>query len=80
MFQVLILDLKRSTLIFEKLVSEVILPGEEGELSILDFHQPIVSRLKQGLIKINTEIPKFIKIKEGIAGMNGKELVILVKK
>ena len=80
MFRVLIIDLRKAMLIFEKLVSGIILPGEEGELSILDFHQPIISCLKKGVIKIDTETPVFIKIKEGIAGMNGKELVILVEK
>lgn len=80
MFQVSILDIKKAVLIFEKLVSGIILPGEEGELSILDFHQPIISRLKKGVIKIDAEEPEFIKIKEGIAGMNGRELVVLVEK
>jgi len=80
MFSVSILDLKKTVLIFEELVSGIVLPGEEGELSILDFHQPIISRLKKGVIKIDAEKPVFIKIKEGIAGMNGKELVVLVEK
>lgn len=80
MFQVSILDIKKAMLIFEKLVSGIILPGEEGELSILDFHQPIISRLKKGVIKIDVEEPVFIKIKEGIVGMNGKKLVVLVEK
>ena len=80
MFQVSILDLKKAMLIFEEMVSGIVLPGEEGELSILDFHQPIISCLKKGVIKIDAEKPVFIKIKEGIAGMNGKELVVLVEK
>jgi len=80
MFSVSILDLKKAVLIFEELVSGIVLPGEEGELSILDFHQPIISCLKKGVIKIDAEKPVFIKIKEGIAGMNGKELVVLVEK
>jgi len=80
MFQVSILDLKKAMLIYEKLASRVILPGEEGELSILDFHQPIVSRLKKGVIKIKAKTPVDIKIEKGIAGMNGKELVVIVEK
>jgi len=80
MFRVSILDLKKAMLIFEELASGIILPGEEGELSLLDFHQPIIARLKKGVIKIDAEKPAFIKIKEGIAGMNGKELVVLVEK
>ncbi len=80
MFQVSILDLKKAMLIFEKLASGIILPGEEGELSILDFHQPIISRLKKGLIKIDAKTPVSIKIEKGIVGMNGKELVLLVER
>ena len=80
MFQVSVLDTKKAMLIFEKLASGIILPGEEGELSILDFHQPIISCLKKGVIKIDVEEPVFIKIKKGIVGMNGKELVVLVEK
>jgi len=67
-------------LIFKKLAHGIVLPGEEGELAILDFHQPIISRLKEGVIKIDAEEPVFIEIKEGIAGMNGRELVVLVEK
>lgn len=31
---------------------EVILPGEDGELSILNFHQPCIARLKPGSIRV----------------------------
>lgn len=31
---------------------EVVLPGEEGELSVWDFHQPCIVRLKAGQVKI----------------------------
>ena len=78
MFKVSVLDIKTTASIFQNLTSSVVLPGEEGELSILDFHQPVISCLKAGMIKIN-EIPS-IEIKSGIAKMEGNELVILVEK
>ena len=78
MFKVTVLDITTTVSIFQGLTSSVVLPGGEGELSILDFHQPIISCLKAGMIKIN-EIPS-IEIKSGVAKMKGNELVILVEK
>ena len=80
MFRVSILDLKKAALIFEKLTFGIVLPGQEGELSILDFHQPVIACLKAGLIKVDAKTPASIKIKKGIAGMNGRELIVLVEK
>jgi len=76
MFNVSILDIKTALPIFQELVKCVILPGDEGELSILDFHQPIIARLKKGIIKVDRER---ISIQKGIANMQDNELVILVE-
>ena len=78
MFKVSVLDIETTTPIFHDLTSSVILPGEEGELSILDFHQSIVSCLKEGAIRIKNIPP--IAIKGGIAKMEGDELTILIEK
>ena len=78
MFSVSVLDVKTAVLILKEMVSEVILPGAEGELCILDFHQPIISYLKKGVIRI--EPGPSIRIKKGIARMEVNELVILVEK
>ena len=78
MFKLAILDIQTASSIFQELVSMVVLPGEEGEFSILDFHQPIVSCLKKGLIKIDNRPP--MAIKGGIAKMKNDELVVLVEK
>ncbi len=78
MFKVSVLDIKTASSIFQELVSQVVLPGEEGELSIMDFHQPIISCLKDGMIRIDNTPP--IVIKSGIASMQDNELVILVEK
>jgi F0F1-type ATP synthase epsilon subunit len=78
MFKVSVLDIKTASAIFQELVSIVVLPGEEGEISILDFHQPIISCLKDGSIRIDNTPP--IVIKSGIASMQDNELVVLVEK
>ncbi len=80
MFQISVIEIKNARTIFENLALGARLPGEEGELSILNFHQPIISCLREGVIKIDAEKPFFISIKKGIAGMNGSELVVLVEK
>lgn len=79
MFSVSVLDIEKAEFIFKELVYCVVLPGEEGEFSVLDFHQPVISCLKQGVIKIDAEKSVNIKIKEGISGMKGNELTVLVK-
>lgn len=78
MFRVSILDIEKAQPIFREMATSVVLPAEEGELSILDFHQPIVCCLKEGMIKVDEKEP--ILIKTGIAGMKGNELSILVQK
>ena len=57
---------------------EVVLPGDEGELSVMDFHQPIVCRLAKGQIKIihRKKIDTFPVI-DGIAHMEGNTLKIM---
>ncbi len=78
MFKVSVLDIETTSLVFQDLTSSVILPGEEGELSILDFHQSIISCLKEGMIRIENIPP--IAIKGGIAKMQDDELTILIEK
>ena len=78
MFNLSVLDVKTAVLILKEMVSEVILPGAEGELCLLDFHQPIVSYLKKGVIKIKPG--HSIRIKKGIARMEGNELVVLIER
>jgi F-type H+-transporting ATPase subunit epsilon len=80
--------------VFEEIYSgdakEVVLPGDEGELSLMDFHQPIVCRLISGVVKIippktkASEGPslnsvKSIQIVDGIAHMEGDTLNIMAE-
>ncbi|MBI2495219.1 MAG: hypothetical protein HYY90_05410 [Candidatus Omnitrophica bacterium] len=79
--------------LYEGNAGEVLLPGEDGELCVLDFHQPFLSRLRAGAIQIlagrkrppgaRAMSPALaearILIQDGIARMTGNELVILVQ-
>jgi len=75
MFKVTVLTPEEE--LYVGLAEEVILPTEDGQLSILDFHQPIVTRLTQGTIQIDQRWS--FKIKDGIAKMSGVELVGIVQ-
>lgn len=77
MFSVSVFDINTASPIFQESASKVTLPGQEGELCILDFHQPIVSCLKQGTIKIDNNN---ISISKGVASMQGDNLAILVER
>jgi F0F1-type ATP synthase epsilon subunit len=78
--------------LFEKVcecqAQEVILPGEDGEISVLNFHQSFLSSLLKGAVQITpasrptaesetTEAKKMIHLKSGIAIMQNNELTIL---
>jgi F0F1-type ATP synthase epsilon subunit len=78
MFKVSVFDIKTASAIFQELVSQVVLPGEDGELTLMDFHQPIIACLKDGAVKIDNTPP--IAVKSGVASMRNNELVILVEK
>ncbi len=80
MFQVLILDHlpeKSEQPLFEGTAMSVILPGTEGDFEILDFHKPIISRLKKGAIIVDNN--REITIQGGVAKMHAQNLVALVQ-
>lgn len=79
MFHVLILDSRpeRSEQpLYEGNSSSVVLPGTDGEFEILDFHKPILSTLKKGVILVDNS--KEIPVSGGIAKMHFQNLVALV--
>ena len=75
MFKVTILNSQE--MLYLGLSEEVVLPTEEGELTLLEFHQPLLSRLTRGTIKIDGRW--FFSIKDGIAHMRGDELMAIVE-
>jgi F0F1-type ATP synthase epsilon subunit len=69
--------------ILEAEAREIILPGGDGEFSILDFHQPCVYSLRTGKIKIKRRdegrTEEKVAIKRGVAKVVGNELVVLAE-
>ncbi|KKT06430.1 MAG: ATP synthase epsilon chain [Parcubacteria group bacterium GW2011_GWA2_43_17] len=63
-------------IIWEGMSRQVILPAADGQMSVLDFHQPFFVRLKSGQIKAGG---METNIKEGIAFMRANELKIVVE-
>ncbi|RKY39262.1 MAG: hypothetical protein DRP76_03575 [Candidatus Omnitrophota bacterium] len=70
--------LGKNEVIYDGMAKEVVLPGEDGEFAVLDFHQSFFYRLKEGSIYVDRS--DVCTIKDGVARMRGNELVILVKR
>lgn len=62
--------------IWQGTARDLILPTEDGEICVLDFHQPFLTRLTKGDIRLGTDK---ISIKDGVARMHANELVILAE-
>ena len=77
MFEVNVLDITNASVIFKKNASGVILPGEEGQMTVLDFHQSFVITLEKGIVKIDN---LNIRVKSGIAAMKDNKLSMLIEK
>jgi len=62
--------------IWEGRPKRVVLPAKEGQICVLDNHQPFMARLKEGVIRL----PEMeTQIKDGIAAMNSNELKVFVE-
>jgi F0F1-type ATP synthase epsilon subunit len=75
MFKVSIFDHERK--LYEALVSQVSLPGAEGELAVLGFHAPMITLLKAGQISVDG---KYLLIRQGVAMVDRNELLVLVER
>jgi F0F1-type ATP synthase epsilon subunit len=89
----LILDAERK--LFEGVVFEVTLPGLDGEVTVLDDHEPMFLALDRGLIRWRTTVQqtgssnegaphgfhaaKPILIRKGLARIRRNELTVLVE-
>ncbi len=63
---------------------EVVLPGEDGEFALLDFHQGCLYSLRAGQIKVREKMGPIVEekrfaIKSGIAKMGENRLAIMVE-
>jgi len=67
-------------ILFEGFTRQAILPGEDGEFSVWDFHQTLIAALKKGMVILHsgkTIAPERIEIGSGIATLDRNELMIL---
>ena len=62
--------------IYEGEAGEIILPGEDGEFSVMDFHQPCLYVLRSGNIKIEE---KLFSIKSGVAKVESNALKVMAE-
>ena len=76
-----ILDPKKA--IWQGMAKKVTLPAVNGEMCVLDFHQPFVVRLEKGRITFSGERvvsrPGGILIKDGIAFMRSNSLTVFAQ-
>jgi len=63
-------------MLWQGLTKQVILPAVEGQMCVLDFHQPFLVKLKEGYIESEENNTR---IHEGIAFMHNNELTLMVK-
>lgn len=71
--------------VFEAEAKEVVLPGEDGEFSVMDFHQPCLYRLRAGQVKVSLrkaaagEGEKIFPLKYGLANVGHDRLVVMME-
>ncbi|MEK9132249.1 MAG: ATP synthase F1 subunit epsilon [Patescibacteria group bacterium] len=64
--------------VFEDTIDEVIMPTVNGEIAVLPEHEPLVTLLKAGVLRIKkgaTEIP--LAVSSGVIEIDGKKIVVL---
>lgn len=67
-------------LVYSGKVSEVVVPGTEGEFGILAGHAPFVSTLKPGVLTIKGEgAPQKLFVRGGFAEANPQGLTVLAE-
>ena len=56
-----------------------IIPGEEGEMGVLEGHAPVITNLKTGIVisKDGEEVAARIFVHDGFAEINGQECSVL---
>ena len=62
--------------IWEGMASQVMLPAEEGQMCVLDFHQPFVVWLTNGSISF---ADMKIAVRDGIAYMRSNSLTVFAQ-
>ena len=70
--------------LFDAEAKEVILPGEDGELSVLNFHQACLYSLRPGQVKVIAGRPgedaeMRFPLKKGLAKIAPDKVVVLIE-
>jgi F0F1-type ATP synthase epsilon subunit len=60
---------------YEASAREVVFPGEDGEFSVMDSHQPFIHALKKGFIRIGGAFAVSKKAQQGIRNLRGEEVI-----
>ncbi len=63
-------------------VAQVVIPGTEGEMTVLPGHAPVLSTLKPGVISVVRDAggqPERIFVRGGFAEINPKGLIVLAE-
>ena len=76
--------------LYEDEARQAILPGDDGEFSVWDFHQPSLHSLTNGWVRIIPRVVKpgvnpadaeyRLKIRRGIANIKSRTIVLVVEK
>ena len=63
-------------------VEEVIVPGSEGDFTVLPRHAPFISTLRPGILRIPSlsDAQREVYIRGGLAEVNGESLTVLAEK
>lgn len=70
---------KVDELLYEDEATSVNLPGTEGEFTVLAHHEPIISLLKKGVIKVEShDLQKKFEIDGGLCEVHNNAVTILV--
>ncbi len=72
--QVSILEPKK--IVWEGQAKEVRLPTEDGDVCVLDFHEPFLIRLRKGVVRSDRQRTA---IKDGIAFLRSNKLILFVE-
>lgn len=73
--------LRGRDVVYEGEAYQAVLPGLDGEFSVLDFHQPFLYRLRKGIVKIQEkekeEKERLFPVRDGLARFIANDLLIL---
>ena len=68
--------LEPKKIVWEGQAKEVRLPTEDGDVCVLDFHEPFLIRLRKGVVRSDRQRTA---IKDGIAFLRSNKLILFVE-